>query len=305
MYVYKEANTSNASSKISLFGKKSEVLRGSEQTQVPAEKKKEANVIPAKPMEAWEQIDAKLGAKGIRAKLLGGLGVKKLSKSARQGELWRPDKDIDMIVKKEDAPKLKETMLDLGYRYDQDTFMRSFGEKMLFYDDQNKRRVDVLIGKFQMCFTFSFDLDRSGPLTVTDLFLSKIQNYDQISTNDFKDLIAMLFDFQLTDDESGIKRSTILGKAAENWGLCKTITTNLNRIKGESKAVNPEIADVVNKKAQDLLDLIKLQPKSARWKWRALVARMVGDKYRFYVKVDTDLNNRQLEFRTRKELDGE
>src|SRR5436305_10517398 len=92
-------------------------------------------------------------AEGIPLRLLGGLAIYLKSPSARTNEqLKRSYKDLDFVTLSKFGAKTKALFAKLGYSSNK-TFNALHGhQRLLFYDDEHGRQVDILIDCMQMLY---------------------------------------------------------------------------------------------------------------------------------------------------------
>ena len=131
--------------------------------------------------------------------------------------------------------EINTLFLDLGYT-PRTTFNAMNGHtRLIFNDIANERRVDIFLNEFEMCHKFDFTNRlkmHSLTLPLADLLLTKLQVYE-ITEREYKDVIALLKDFKLSDgdaDPDTINAKYIAKLCSKDWGLWKTLSLNLERI---------------------------------------------------------------------------
>jgi hypothetical protein len=154
----------------------------------------------------------------------------------------------------------------------------------MFFDLPNERRVDIFLDYFDMCHKIDLkDRLTIEPLTLTmaDLLATKLQIF-KTNEKDFKDIIAMLLDHEVTDSE---KPDAINGKrlaelSANDWGIYKTFTIVLEKtaVMLDKFDLTTKDKEVVKQRIAMLSRLINDEPKSMNWKMRA----RVGEKVPWY-----------------------
>jgi hypothetical protein len=110
-------------------------------------------------------------------------------------------------------------------------------------------------------------------LPPADLLLTKLQIFE-LTDKDQRDLLSLLLDHEIGSlDGDDVNGSYVARLCAEDWGLWRTSTRNLDRLatvldqyplSGGERIV---IAGRLNK----LQEHISVRPKSLRWKARAVV----------------------------------
>src|SRR5919202_6686859 len=106
-------------------------------------------------------------------------------------------------------------------------------ERLLFFDRQHDRQVDVLVGTFRMSHEIRLGkrLDME-PLTIplAELLLTKLQ-IAEINEKDVLDALALLHDHPVEDaDGDSVNGRRIAALCATDWGLWRTFTANLSTV---------------------------------------------------------------------------
>jgi hypothetical protein len=230
---------------------------------------------------ATDQILQGAKERNLTVRLLGGAAVRMRCPSATHRSLTRNVPDIDLITLRKDARKLSELLVELGVEPVK-MFNALHGDKrMLFTDTKFDRQIDVFVGTFEMCHTFDFGKrltldDKTLPLA--DLLVTKLQIIE-INEKDYKDIASLLLDHPLseTDEKESINAAYIASLCADNWGVWRTLTRNLDWVKTHvsSMDMESEKKELVVSRANALLMRIEKEPKSLRWKMRAKVGEKV------------------------------
>ena len=218
-------------------------------------------------------------AQGITLRLLGGLAVYLQSPSARTDErLKRSYKDLDFATLGKFSAKTKALFAELGYSGNK-TFNALHGhQRLLFWDEQNGRQIDIFIDRFQMCHNIDFrprlQIDQRT-LALADLLLTKLQIVE-VNEKDLVDVVALFVDYDVGDDDRSVNAAYIAKLMSNDWGFNKTLDLNLEKVK--AFAVERHFPPYVTERIDALLARIQAQPKSMGWKRRA----MVGGRVRWY-----------------------
>ena len=218
-------------------------------------------------------------ARGITLRLLGGLAVYLQSPSARTDErLKRSYKDLDFTTLAKFSAKTRVLFAELGYSGNK-TFNALHGhQRLLFWDEQIGRQVDIFIDRFQMCHNIDFrprlQIDQRT-LALADLLLTKLQIVE-VNEKDLVDVVALFVDYDVGDDDRSINAAYIAKLMSNDWGFNKTLELNLEKVK--AFAVERHFPPPVAERIDALLTRIQAQPKSMGWKTRA----MVGERVRWY-----------------------
>jgi hypothetical protein len=228
--------------------------------------------------EALRVLDA-ANADGIPLRLLGGLAIYLRANSARTNEqLKRTYKDLDFVVLAKFTGKTKTLFAKLGYAANKNYNALHGHQRLLFWDEQHGRQVDIFVDRMQMCHNIDFrsrlNIDEHT-LSLADLMLTKLQIVE-LNEKDILDTMALFIDFDVEDSEKGINAAYIAGLTGSDWGLQKTLDINLKKMK--AFAAERGFPQQVQERIDKLLTCMEQQPKSFSWKTRA----MVGERVRWY-----------------------
>lgn len=205
-----------------------------------------------------------------------------------QEKLGRAFTDIDFASYAQQSSKISKLFLDLGYEED---FMvsRLFGKnRLLFHDNNNKRHCDVFLDRLEFCHDVPFEdrLEADQPtVPLAELLLEKMQIV-RLNEKDVIDTIMLLREHQIGDgDKETINATRIAGLCAGDWGLWKTVTTNLQRVEefstNKEQLTDEDKADVESK-IKSLQKRMEGESKTTRWKLRA----KIGEKSKWYRDVE-------------------
>jgi hypothetical protein len=211
-------------------------------------------------------------------RLLGGVAVNVRSRGL-QAELTRPYKDLDFAASKKSSGDLQKLLRDMGYEPHLGFNAMNGRERLLFYDDPNQRQVDVFVGSFRMCHQIPLEqrleVD-ADTVPLAELLLTKLQIIE-LNEKDVRDTVALLLEHDVTDDDDGVNAAQVASLCADDWGLWRTITHNLDGVRQHLSgyAVDHE---VVSGRLARLQERIEAAPKSRGWRLRA----KVGERKRWY-----------------------
>ncbi|MBI3648855.1 MAG: hypothetical protein HY240_08930 [Actinobacteria bacterium] len=225
---------------------------------------------------ATELIDA-AGRAGLPMRLLGGLGVFAVARSARRPPLSRAYRDFDLAVPVRQGPAATRAMVGAGFLPDKH-FNALHGARRMIFQAPEGYAVDVLIGIFEMCHRLDIQkgFSRDG-LTIApeDLLLTKLQIV-RIETKDLADGAALLLDLAPGQGEGAIETTRFVAPLADDWGFFHTVELNLGKLRAfADDTLPPEQAAVVVERAGALGDAMEAAGKSVRWKLRARVGERV------------------------------
>ncbi len=226
--------------------------------------------------------------RNITLRLFGGIAFRLRSPSTLHAHFKRHYVDIDFMGLRNQRKQITQLFTDLGYA-PRTTFNAMNGHvRLIFNDIENKRRVDIFLNVFEMSHKFDFT-DRLGvdelTLPLADLLLTKLQVYE-ITEREYKDVIAFLYDHNLgeSDDQNTINIKYIAQLCSNDWGLWRTMSLNLERIRDALPRFSPDHQEVVMHKIDHLKRQIDEVPKSFGWKMRA----KIGEKVKWYELPEAD-----------------
>lgn len=220
---------------------------------------------------------------GHDLRLLGGVAVKIRAKNGLEPAFQREYADLDWITPKGTSAKAQRIFETLGYS-PQVRFNALYGrERLLFFDEEHGRQVDVLVGSFRMCHEIPFG-KRLGiePVTIplAELLMTKLQIIE-LNEKDVRDSLAILHDHPVEEaDGDAVNGGQIAVLCASNWGLWRTFTANLEALGGhlERYELSPESEERITHRVRELQERIEREPKTFGWKMRA----KIGDRKRWY-----------------------
>jgi hypothetical protein len=218
-------------------------------------------------------------AEGIHLRLLGGLAIRLrcpgIEKDAR---FQRSYADLDFVTLTQWNGKTKALFARLGYSGNKSFNALHGYQRLLFYDEEHGRKIDIFIDRMYMCHTLDFrnrlSLDKYT-LPISDLLMTKLQIVE-LTEKDILDTIALFNDYAVGKDDTGINTTYITGLVGQDWGLYRTFELNLKKI--HDFAAEHAFSNQIVERIQTLIAAMESCPKSAKWKMRA----MVGERMRWY-----------------------
>ena len=243
-------------------------------------------MLPANALEAAIQLIDTAESKGVRLRLLGGLAFKKLCPSSNDIRYYRENKDIDLMGRRQDSKEIMKIMETLGYRPREVFNKLNMGQRLIYYDMANRRRVDLFLDEFIMCHKFNFRekiLAGTYTLPITQLLMTKLQVVEK-SDKEYMDLMAAFHDFDVTRGEDGIRGNEIAGLCSKDWGVYTTFSKSLGALLERAQALDGRDRETIEHGVKALLAMMDVEPKSFGWRMRA----RIGEKARWYDLPDTD-----------------
>lgn len=205
-----------------------------------------------------------------------------------QAALGRAYTDIDFGAYGRQSKRIQELMTSLGYQENREVFIVSEGERAIFDKPEADLHVDVFYEKLDFCHAIYWDgrLEADSPtIPLTELLLEKMQIV-KINEKDVIDTIMLLLEHRLGDVDGetiNIQRAAML--CAKDWGLWRTTSMNLNKVKQLAQGyeqLTPEQKTKVTTQVNEILARLEQEPKSLAWRLRA----RVGDRLKWYKDVD-------------------
>jgi hypothetical protein len=202
----------------------------------------------------------------------------------------RDEPDFDFLVTRNDRQKLEPFFRKMGYSPDkQFNLLNGMRRQIYHHDGTGFPHVDILVGDFEMCHKLPLndrlDID---PITIpkADLLLSKAQVV-QLNRKDALDIISLLFNNEIGDEADGyIGLDRIIMLCAQDWGLYKTTSMNLERVVEmlAEKEINltSEEREIIMERVRKIQNAFDGMPKSMAWQMRD----KIGTRVRWYQEVE-------------------
>jgi len=227
-----------------------------------------------------ERVAEAARSQGVAVKLLGGAGIHLHSPSAHHAPLKRKYGDLDYVISSKNRKAALAFFPGIGYEAN-DRFNLMQGDRRLyFFDGSNGKQVDVFIDVIRMSHVIDLRgrLAHNGPCaTPSDLLLSKLQIYE-VNKKDLVDVTALILDHPIaSNDDEAIDADYVARLACEDWGLCRTMQLNLEKLRHAVSELDVD-QDVVNARLDHLWAAVEAGPKPLKWRMRA----QVGDRIRWY-----------------------
>lgn len=234
------------------------------------------------------RLIAAADARQIGLRAFGGLAIYTHSRSD-QRFFHRDSPDVDFVVSDDDRHKLEPFFQQMGYAPNKQFNLLNGSHRQIYYDEAHGHRIDILVGDFEMCHRLPMDGRlKIDPVTIplAELFLSKAQIVE-LNRKDAFDMISLLLNNELGDEQEGkIGLDRIAALCADDWGLYKTTSLNLQRIEdlllAEDLGLGAEERQRVLAAVRSLSSALESVPKSVAWKARSLV----GTRLRWYSEVE-------------------
>ena len=239
-------------------------------------------------IEADRILDA-LSNAGLTLRLVGSMAIlRRCPNYAPLASSDRVYRDLDFAGRKKEARNVQELLSRLGYVEDREVFVVSEGARAIFASTSNGVQVDIFYEKLDFCHAIPL-ADRLQIDTLTlplaELLLGKLQIV-KINEKDLVDMMSLLLEHKLGDgDEDMINIARIAELCAEDWGLWRTATMNLEKL--ERFATNHSRLDAAQKarlaaQVDAIHRRLDAEPKKLAWRLRA----RIGERMKWYNDVE-------------------
>ena len=239
-------------------------------------------------IEANRILDA-LREAGLTLRLVGSMAIlRRCPNYAALASSDRVYRDLDFAGRKKEARDVQERLRRLGYVEDREVFVVSEGARAIFASKDNGVHVDIFYEKLDFCHAIPLE-DRLQidmlTLPLAELLLGKLQIV-KINEKDLVDMIALLLEHRLGDaDEDTINVARIATLCAEDWGLWRTTTINLEKLErfagGHTRLDDGARARLVAQVGV-LRRRLDAEPKTLSWRARA----RIGERMKWYNDVE-------------------
>lgn len=205
-----------------------------------------------------------------------------------QAAMGRAYTDIDFAAYHKQTKEIQILMSGLGYKENREVFIVSEGDRAIFEKAEIGIHLDVFYEKLAFCHVIYWNnrLDVDSPtIPLAELLLEKMQIV-QINEKDIIDTIMLLLEHPLGDkDHEIINIKYVAGLCSNDWGLWRTTTMNLDKVRRLAHGytqLTAEQKEKIDSQVKTALARIEHEPKSLAWRLRA----RVGDRVKWYRDVD-------------------
>lgn len=196
--------------------------------------------------------------------------------------------DIDFMAYIEQKRQIEKMFLDLGYVDDKRIQTVPGVKRSIFFSSDNSLHSDVFYDTldFSHIINFRGRLELDYPtISLIDLLLEKMQIV-QINEKDIIDTMMLVreHDVGSSDDET-INIDYMAKTCKSDWGLWKTVTTNLDkviRLIDKYDVLTNDDQQIIRERFLRMMQRIDKEPATLRWKLRS----KVGERVKWYRDVD-------------------
>ncbi len=205
-----------------------------------------------------------------------------------QAALGRAYTDIDFAAYSRQSKEVRSLMAHLGYTENREVFIVSEGDRAIYENPTIGIHTDVFFEKlsFSHIIYWNNRLEIDNPtIPLAELLLEKMQIV-KINEKDVIDTIMLLLEHPLGDkDQEIINIKYIAGLCSADWGLWRTTTMNLDKVRQLAQGytqLTPEQKAKIDSQVKNALARIDQEPKSLAWRLRS----RVGERVKWYRDVD-------------------
>jgi Uncharacterised nucleotidyltransferase len=238
-------------------------------------------MIEADVVSEGQRLLSRAQEAGVPLRLLGGVAIRLRAPGELPPAFAREYADLDFITKKKGAGRATELFRSEGYEPHVAFNAIHGGERLLFFDEQHDRQVDVFVGSFQMSHKIPLDERLEvDPVSIplSELLLTKLQ-IAELNEKDVRDALALLQGHAVGDEDGEtVNAGRVAALCAGDWGLWRTITGNLLACRAFADAYELSERAQLDARIDRLLDRIEAAPKTRSWKLRA----KIGERKRWY-----------------------
>jgi hypothetical protein len=205
-----------------------------------------------------------------------------------QAVMGRAYTDIDFAAYHKQTKEIQILMSGLGYKENREVFIVSESDRAIFERAEIGIHIDVFYEKlaFSHVIYWNNRLEVDNPsIPLAEMLLEKMQIV-QINEKDIIDTIMLLLEHPLADkDNETINIKYIAGLCSNDWGLWRTTTMNLVKVRNLSHGYSQLTSEQkvkIDSQVEKALACIELEPKSLAWRLRA----RVGERVKWYRDVD-------------------
>jgi hypothetical protein len=205
-----------------------------------------------------------------------------------QAAMGRAYTDIDFAAYQRQTKEIQALMAGLGYRENREVFIVSEGDRSIFERPEVGLHIDVFYEKLDFShvihWTGRLEVDHPS-IPLAEMLLEKMQIV-QINEKDVIDTIMLLLEHPIGDeDRETINAQRIAGLCSTDWGLWRTTTMNLEKVRQLAQGyeqLTGEQKEKIDAQVKTALARIDREPKPLAWRIRA----RVGDRVKWYKDVD-------------------
>jgi hypothetical protein len=241
------------------------------------------SAIEADVVAEGRRLLARAEEEAVPLRLLGGVAIRLRAPAGVPQAFDRSYADLDFVTAPGSAAATTRLLRAEGYDPHVAFNALHGNERLLFFDDEHGRQVDVFVGSFRMSHRIPLagriELE-PGTLPLAELLLTKLQ-IAELNEKDVRDALVLFHGHDVGDEDGDVLNAARVARlCASDWGLWRTITRNLqssHHLLGNYDLA-PGERERIAERITALLARIDSEPKSRGWRMRA----RVGERKRWY-----------------------
>lgn len=230
--------------------------------------------------EAWRILES-AEKQNIPLRLIGGVAIHlRCPNSSEHPVFIREYKDLDFVSIAKDSNRVIQFLEGEGYTANKRFNSLQGSHRLLFYDDQTGKQIDIFLDRFEMCH--KIDLSKrllTDPISIplSELFLTKVQIVS-LNEKDAIDTFMLLHTHPVgVEDGDIINAKKIAVVCANDWGWHHTVSLNLKRLLEllPLTALTGLEQNNIMKKIKEIRSYMDIEPKSFKWKLRDKIGERI------------------------------
>src|SRR6266542_3010609 len=161
----------------------------------------------------------------VLLRALGGVAVHLHATGGIHPGLSRSYADLDLVTTRKHGRPTAALLRQLGYEPNERFNAMNGATRLVFYDRDHGRRIDVFVGEFRMCHEIPIAArlhvdDETVPLA--ELLLTKLQII-RLNEKDLHDIWAIMLEHVVAaHDDDAVNSTQVAQLLAADWGLWRT-----------------------------------------------------------------------------------
>jgi hypothetical protein len=234
-------------------------------------------------VEEARRVVSEANAAQVTLRVLGGVAVHLHTAGAVPPGLTRDYRDIDLVTTRKHGREAARLLQGLGYQPNERFNAMNGSTRLVFYDLEHERQVDVFVGGFRMCHEIPIadrlHLDQET-VPLAELLLTKLQIV-HLNDKDLRDIWAILHEHDVAEhDDDSVNTAYVARLLAGDWGLWRTSrqTVAAAREHLTDAPLDETERVLLDERLGRLWERVECEPKGLRWRSRA----RLGDRSQWY-----------------------
>ncbi len=243
----------------------------------------DSSEIQADVVEEGRRLIGVAEAAGVPVRLLGGVAVRVRASGGLPSSLEREYKDIDLATTRKGSGAVAKMLKETGYEPHVGFNAMNARERLLFYDEPNRRQLDVFVSSFRMCHEIPLEQRltvNAATVPLAELLLTKLQIIE-LNEKDVRDTVALFHEHEVTERRQRRQRLPRRRALLRRLGA---LPHDHGQPRERPQPPRPVRALAGRERAGQLphrrtvQERIEATPKSRAWRLRA----RVGDRVKWY-----------------------